>query len=79
MAPTIKFPPRPVFLFVAVGEVVAFAHGADSGQMRQAIRWDLLIYISYVMYMVVMVMTVVVAAFAHISGVIYVDLSPLSW
>ena len=30
---------RPVFLFVAVGEVVAFAHGADSGQMRQAIKW----------------------------------------
>ena len=59
MAPTIKISPRPVFLFVAVGEVVAFAHGADSGQMRQAIRWDLLIYISYVMYMVVMVVMVV--------------------
>ena len=31
--------------------MVAFAHGADSGQMRQAIRWDLLFYISYVMYL----------------------------
>ena len=35
-----QFSRRPVFLFVAVGEVAAFAHGADSGQMRQAIRWE---------------------------------------
>jgi hypothetical protein len=29
---------RPVFLFVAAGEVVGFAHGADSGTVRNKIK-----------------------------------------